>query len=543
MSSTVTVDEKQVLHAIHDYLQKTGRTECAIALEKSSDYLSETINVALPDQLAVLRTLCLSGEWNDTTEYLQTFEEVEDKDGFRQCQCELLEQQYLEVLSCRLDSERAQFEASSKLAVEKQNTPEKVRQNILLSLLSELKKVCATDEHYTALLSLAELPTLEDSPRYSTWAVYPGRLNCFHKVATWLSKTLCLDLDCESLFPLVKSDTTPTSGATTRLVQLLAKGLLYEKCETTCMNRCGEDNNESNLEIFDLCGWMQHQPDSAYQLSPSRFNLVVLPHSVPSAGKTVQKLSKSFSIPNTTSNRKKDTRKNGTGNTCTSQSVPEFKVNLSSNVVRKNEKEIADRHDKKSTSCSIDPNPPTTEKKGSKENDPSGSIRDHGTTSSLQSEGLSQIKESEEQPKATPKKSTGILIREADSTHHKIRVLEEFENNFVATPPLLHQPHLKTGRDSSTPKPSSNKLHLEPSPPTSPVPYASHTHGTPQRLREQKGVRGSPEAYQGESVLSMPRRHFNFSETTEENSIEWPTATLLGQVSDSQVLHKRSHKP
>ena len=524
MTSTVTVDEKQVLHAIHDYFQKTGRAECVIALEKSSGYLSETVNVALPDQLAVLRTLCLNGEWNDAIEYLQAFEEVEDKDGFRQCQYELLEQQYLEVLSCKLDFEgtQAQFQVSSKVAIEKQNTLGKARQNTLLDLLSKLRKVCATEEHYTTLLSLAELPTPDDSPHYSTWSMYPGRLNCFHKVATWLSETLCLD--CECLFPLVKTDTTPTSRATTRLVQLLAKGLLYEKCETTCMNRCGEDQIKDNLEIFDLCGWMQQQPDSAYQLSPSRFNLVVLPRSVPSTNSAlpVQKLLKSFSIPNTTSSTKSVIRKTSTGSA--SQSVPEFKIDLSLNDVQKNEKEVTNGHDENTAT-------PTTENKGLKENDSSGSLHVQGTTS-LQGAGLSQIKDVE-QPKTTPKKSTGIRIREADSTHHKIRVLEESENNFVASPPHLRQPHLKTGRDSSTPKPSSNKLHLQPSPPTSPVPFASHMHGTPEVQHEQQGVRDGAEADQRES---MPRTRFDFSETAEENSIEWPTATLLGQVSDSQVL-------
>lgn len=533
MSSTVTVDENQVLYAIHEYLQQAKRAKCLAAFERSS-YPSETLKSVLPSDLSVLRVLCLNGNWKETGKYLEVFE---DKDGFKQCQHEVLKQQYLELLSSQLtldsDEPLTILEGHS---IEKLSNTQKERLNALQNLLSKLKKLSPTKEEYSVLVSLAELPTPEVNPEYASWSVSLGRLNCFHKISSWLSRVLCLDLD--HLFPSVNSDPSQshTSDTSSRLVQLLAKGLLYEKCESACTSRCGEARSASGLEMLDVCSWIQQQPDSAFQLSPSRLTLGVKPCSLNPTSETIlhqvtQSLSINLPVSTTTSSSTVVSQK--TGVCAMSRSDPE--IHQLSTTERK---DVIDTHIRADSPKAK--YPPIDKKKQSEEAVFSGNALVHNDVHAIQTRDTFQIKEVGEHPKidaSVSKKYSGTQTRQEDSTRHGIGVFEEFEDRFVSSPVNKAKSNFKTCRNSSTPKPSRDKVYLPPSPQTSPVLHAAHSHGGP---KESVWIRDTEEAYRGQGAnlgereLSMPRKNLSVSETIEK-SIDWPVVTLLSQVKDSQV--------
>ena len=87
----------------------------------------------------------------------------------------------------------------------------------------------------------------------------------------------------------------------------------------------------------------------------------------------------------------------------------------------------------------------------------------------------------------------------------------------------------KTGRKSSTPKPSSSSelTQQPPSPSTSPVPRIPSAQAA-------GGVRPIGSTTEEAMSKSKAKKHIDFSENLEE-SIVFPTAKLLGHVKDKQV--------
>ena len=535
MSSTVTIDEKQLIHVIHEYLEQTGRIECVVALEKD---LNDDLKPRVPADLAFLRSLCLNGRWEDVVECVKVFERCEQSQG---CLCAVHKQWYLETLSTKQSGVQGS---------------EQARVELLSDLLAKLKELCSLEQDYSALCSLLDQPSLRASPDYSTWSLYPARLKVFHTIGRWMSKFIYPDLDPLTIFK--EEQTDPLSA---KLVQLVAKGLMYEKCEAIALSRCQGEKRGEGSTMFDLSGWMQQQPDSAFQIPPSSCQLTFNPQNLVSAPDPSQPVEKMVTEhgarvkQNETLNSIQTGPHSSASNTqhtpqpATSGSREEEKgshdpssppidavTSRHTDSVPASSKDniVVTEVDAGSVDTVPEPSAATDQRTAVKDvvssSKPSKTKLAESVTRSGSSHTPTAEPASERVP--TPHKSSSIRVRESHSSQSKIRVLEEFEDNFISsTPPSARLlPQHKTGRDSSTPKPSSNKLHLQPSPPTSPVGRATSPVGgdTPQLQRgDGADGRGPPPV--------EPRRHFDFSECTEEVSIEWPTVTMLSQVKDAQV--------
>lgn len=100
----------------------------------------------------------------------------------------------------------------------------------------------------------------------------------------------------------------------------------------------------------------------------------------------------------------------------------------------------------------------------------------------------------------------------------------------LQTTPLVHSLQ-KEGRNSSTPKPSAHQILS--SPPTSPVPHipvARYSQATP------KGQ--GPPTLSERKQIDFDKETMDSQRTTERPSplsVSWPTATLTGKVTDTQV--------
>lgn len=439
-------------------------------LENSCDDLNFR---AGPKELMSLRKFCLSGSWKNVIECIDVFR---DSHGYKKCLYEATKQLYLEELA--------------KLQ----------KMDVLEELLEKLKELCPSPEDYSTLHSLVKLPAINDSSEYANWSLSSSRLQVCYKIVSWMSRELNLETISDQNKSVID----------TALVRLLAKGLMYEKCEQIYSKQCQNESRSNELQIFDLCGWMQHQPDSAYQFPPSRCQLAFSTPTVQSKAisKTIEPPTKhlscheTFSKPKpppttipksapTTSEIRADVVESVTQNPATER--------VDQDITEKIEQQRSDKELVESTKS----NAIVEEQKPSEPESSSTHTTEEATSDAISGQQA----------------RSSILIRETSKTH-KIRVYEEFDDNFVQlTPSHRLLPQVTSGRKSSTPKPSSNKL--PPSLQTSPV-----TH-TPQRNAEPRG------RIENSRTMSLPRR-FDFTETSDV-SIEWPTAHFLCQIQDTQV--------
>lgn len=276
--NSVAIEETEVLQIIRDYLEESGRAKCLVAIEAGSSGVGPP--QGLPAEVSFLRELILAGRWHDLTSFMEPLAKLHGEDEeYRKCQYVLAKQQYLESLVSwgekvsrgRLEEERD----------EEQHLRHSRRLQNLKVHLERVQQLCPSKEEYSNLLYLLTLPSLPADEKYRNWTVDGSRLQCFYTVGSWVGKVLYPGSELRLGFRRESAEQLTSN----RLVQLLSKGLLYEECEAICSQR-GESAGKPP-EILDLCGWVRHQPDSAFQLTPSKLSLVLVPHVGPAKdGKT-----------------------------------------------------------------------------------------------------------------------------------------------------------------------------------------------------------------------------------------------------------------
>ena len=497
---TVAVEEAQVLQVLRDFLEESGQAESLRALEKTTGMSPS----GLPAQVAYLRELVVNGNWVELLEFLQPLSNSVDGEGYKRCQYAVVKQQYLETLWELGDSRAVPRAPLGGVDVMKRDNE---RLQVLMSCLERLEQLCPSTEEYSSLYSLVTTPSLSAHPEYGNWKMHQSRLDCFFTLSEWVGK-------------IVYPNTTlnlSSKGArllsANRLIQLMAKGLLYEECEAVCMHRSREVKAESPLEVLDLCRWMQHQPDSAFQLSPSRLKLVVIPHthmgkSTKLTASQMVQTSKSVSFaPESLREMKRS---------LVSHSVPELHMIPSEEKSASSPKGTeeprltkTDRTAAKEPSlegkeerqehCSADNKVEHTQQMGQADDEVLPTSRQHCVQ---RKDRLKQVMEGSSTPH---QKGQNSLESQSPDIMHG------FEDNFAScnpvpitpfqTTPMVHR--YKGGRESSTPKPQGFRPTLHPSPTTSPVPYVPGTHGisdTPHKFtldppRGEKGERPHSQAF------------------------------------------------
>ena len=246
--SSIAVEEAEILQILRDFLEEGGYTECLGALEKHPGAGPRSLSEL--HELQLVRELTLDGRWEQLLSYLQPLDQsgLGEKEDFRKCRYAVAKQRYLESLA------KSPKPTPEIFSVGEGNEKESANQRLqrFMADLQELERLCPTEEEYSALCNLLTVPSLSAHDRYRSWDMHRARLECFHTVATWLVKALYPGVKIE--LPSLHSKNARLQS--NRLTRLLAKGLLYEECETTCSQRCGD--SESPTEILDLCSWMQH---------------------------------------------------------------------------------------------------------------------------------------------------------------------------------------------------------------------------------------------------------------------------------------------
>ena len=503
MSSKVAVDEREILQLFRDYLQESGNNECLASFEKTTN----TVPLGLPSELCWLRELVLGGSWEEVLFFLKALNNTGDEKGYNECNFEVVKQHYLETIEIHTTGTAPHGDRKRE---------ENDRMQLLMQLLQELEQLCLTKDSYKSLCSLVTLPSLSTNQEYSSWDKYTSRLECFYTVGRWVSHLLYPDMEFKA--PPLQS-LNKRVNVSNRLTQLVCKGLLFEKCESMCAQRCGERELQQGTEILDLCSWIQHQPDSAFQVTPLKIRLVVVPdlgtESTESSSENSH-ISRSVSITGNGSQGKPSPRQR-----LSSQSVPELQA-----VVDSPNRSMAD--------------PPLRQKrslwhKAPKTSGPSLEVESEHTDSGhtiVPSSGNTDPAGEESHTIQHTQEDGALLRSQATVEENKPNDQKaanglnlNFSSDFTPNVKATHKPRL--GRDSSTPKPVGfrSKLTTQSSPMASPV---QHVTNTPQR---------SSRPHVEQQLVVPPgiaaKKCIDFN--NQDQSVQLPSVVMLSKVTDTQV--------
>lgn len=519
-TSKVVMSEKDILLLLREFLEENGHYKCLVAFERSTGLCPPSLSA----ELVSLREVILWGNLEELQKRIfEPLRNMGEESELRKCKYAIAKQRYLETL----------VEVSSDKA------------DLLKQQLEEVEELCPSSEEFKALFSLLTLPSLSASPEYRDWSVQKGRLQCFYQLASWISKVL--GMNARLISPLNSSHPPEQKPAKTRLTQLLAKGLLYERCEGICAHPATteQDSNDGGDKLLDLYNWIKHQPDSAFQLSPSTLQLQVRGKSgavsedsnedsvrdnregerVMGESSRPLLMEESPHTQSSSDSQQQNSTTNGDEQQARTEATREKATDK--DMVHQNNIGEVERNVAKSKSAE--------------------NVAQDGSENQLGKEAANLHPESNTSANSDSKEAAGAIatVQLAKLTPNMMK----FDDNFVDKNPssvrfggnfpdgseAIEQtpPHqaTKKGRKSSTPKPSSSNEPTQqpPSPSTSPVPRVPSAQAA-------GGVRPIASVAEEPSTMSnsKAKKHIDFSENLEE-SIVFPTAKLLGHVKDKQV--------
>ena len=558
-TSNVVVNEKEVLLLLRDFLEENGHYESLIPFERTTGLYPPS----LPTELVSLREIILWGNLEELQKhFFESFQNLGDRRELQKCKYAISKQRYLETLV--------------------EVNPDKA--DLLKQQLAEVEKLCPSSEEFKVLLSLLTLPTFAASPEYKDWTIQKGRLQCFYQLAGWISNVLGVNAKLTSP-SLLHSPEQRLSNS--RLVQLLAKGLLYEQCEGICAHPTSgqaaeqEDSDGGTSKLLDLYNWIKHQPDSAFQLSPSTLQLQVRCNSGSSSieesneSKGPKRASSESSQPLLTEEAthsqigSESNHQNSTGD-----GDQQADVHVAAAIEKEGEKVICKKEgETESKSAAQGDDDGSQQEKDAANLHPKSNMSENstskgtGATAKVQlakltpnmmkfddnfvDQGACSVEESlvTDTRKAAHRDIPFLVAKlqsEADLAEQIIKEaalpsstsapllpalllketmkVDKFTDNGGTVGETPPHPATKKGRKSSTPKPSSTKQLSQqpPSPSTSPVPHIPEA---------KAGLRSSMAE---EQSVPKAKKHIDFSENLEE-SIIFPSAKLMAHIKDKQV--------
>ena len=546
----VAVDERSQLLLICDYLEKAGLIATLSTLEAEAGVQS-----SLPG-LAAVRRLALDGKWRELEEALlrpaeQSTEDGDRRNAFKRAKFSLAKQQYLETVA-GLDAVSAHREPSTEELGD------------LRRCLERLKQLSPSSEEYSSLEALSH----SETDFFDGWDLLKTRKETCNDLLSW-SRKACFHGREEK-----GGEHESSAQVTHPLTVLLAKGKFYEKCEEIFSERCASlpaTDEQSRGAVLDIGSWLYNQPRSVFEAAAPRVIYVVAappssssPHPSPQNSgnnttprapsqhdSTSSQLQPTISRPPSTSQagassvttileppphsvsperakpikKVKKEKEQMTGGHAVSKSTEKDgeterreSQRSSSPLQRSMEERITEHRDNVETATNM-------LRASLKDNEVGVSVRDPQHTAPPQNPGKEHTHPQEETPvKLSPQPpseqpTSGLPPSEDSSTQPPLWLLQ--------TTPLV-QAQKKRERDSSTPKPSTQRLISSPA--TSPVPHLPEFGLQPTLTEEEQ-----------QGPLSE-RKQIDFDQDTTCSgktegpfSTSWPSAALVKKITDTQV--------
>ncbi|KAI1730703.1 WD repeat-containing protein 47 [Ditylenchus destructor] len=218
----VSINEQEILKAILEFLESRRLHISQLSLERETG----VINGEFPEDLLFLRQLIIDGQWDSALEFVEPLKELPDFDShsFRYF---IAKYKYYELLCIKQEPGPMQ---DSNFAVED-----------IVECLKELEAVCSSSDEFRRLCALLTLPKLSDHEELKNWNPSSARMECFYKILPIVSDLLT------GLGGMTKS-VEEYHASNDRLVQLIAKGILYEACVDYCQSQALQGKNAPKAE-------------------------------------------------------------------------------------------------------------------------------------------------------------------------------------------------------------------------------------------------------------------------------------------------------
>ncbi|XP_063703220.1 WD repeat-containing protein 47 [Culicoides brevitarsis] len=223
----LVLHEEDVIRLVLEFFNNRELYISQLSLERETG----VINGKYSDDVLFLRQLVLDGQWDDTLEFIQPLEALQNF-NMRHFKYTILRHKYIELLCIKSEANLGTGPSlnSVEVAVEE-----------VVQVLAELEKLSPSKEEYSQLCLLLTLPRLVDHLHYKDWNPSKARVECFKEIFPLVEKFLPGDKTKE---------TGPGAAKNDRLIQLAIKGLLYESCVNYCQLKATKSDAPANSIDF-----------------------------------------------------------------------------------------------------------------------------------------------------------------------------------------------------------------------------------------------------------------------------------------------------
>ena len=262
MAASVILNEQKVIGLLSEFIKEAE-------LDPSSVLANEQGLPQVPKVITSLHNEIVAGNWSKALQLIISLG-VSDSD-LSAMKYSIWKQRYLESIDTLFSGKvelGGKLKTLGKDEIIKYVNPEQLK--LVAAHLKSLEGLCS-QEDYFKLSFLISCPDLKTHPSYSDWNVKSGRSETASSVCQEAVKLK---------YPALLNDHRLPAGKpkrSNRLLQLVAKGILYEKCEKLLQQQGGSDKEckYEDGEILDVHSWLARLPDEVFQIPVHKLSLCI----------------------------------------------------------------------------------------------------------------------------------------------------------------------------------------------------------------------------------------------------------------------------
>ena len=263
MAGSVILNEQKVIGLLRQFIKEAELEACNVLAGTEQQSLPK-----VPKVITSLHNEIAAGNWSKALQLVNSL--AVSSSDLASMKYSICKQRYLESINTLFaNTNKVQPEGKLKTLgkdkIIKHVNPEQLK--LVAIHLKSLEELCS-QEDYFKLSFLISCPDLKTHPSYSDWNVQSGRYQTASSVCQQAMKLKYPNNHC---LPVGRSKTS------NRLLQLVAKGTLYEECEELLQHQSGsnKEHNCEHGEILDLHSWLAQLPDEVFQIPMHKLSLCI----------------------------------------------------------------------------------------------------------------------------------------------------------------------------------------------------------------------------------------------------------------------------
>ena len=260
MAGSVILNEQKVIELLRQFIKEADLEACSILADNEQDLHQ------VPKVITSLRNEIAGGNWSKALQLVNSL--TVSSSDLASMKYSICKQRYLESINTLFTNKvhlEGKLKTLGKDKIVKHVNPEQLK--LVATHLKSLEELCS-QEDYFKLSFLVSCPDLKTHPSYSDWNVQLGRSQTASSVCQQAMKLMYPSLLNNHRLPVKRSN---------RLLQLVTKGILYEKCEELLQHKTGfnKEYNREHGEILDLHSWLAQLPGEVFRRPIHKLSLCV----------------------------------------------------------------------------------------------------------------------------------------------------------------------------------------------------------------------------------------------------------------------------